>query len=213
MTDGRANIRSAAIQPSTSRRHGRRAARRLRDAAEGRDPASCEKKRTADSVDAAVEQFIERHVKRNYRPKPMKEAERLLRLHAVKPWGSRKISEIRRTDVRRVLEGIVADGAPIAANRVHSISPQVFQLVSGAGDYRGIAVRRVEAAGRQGGLSRPSAERRRAAPGMAGGRKARGALSAPWCNCSILTGQRRGEVAGMQWGEIDLEKRLWTLTS
>ena len=27
----------------------------------------------------------------------------------------------------------------------------------------------------------------------------------------VLTGQRRNEVAHMQWGEIDLEKRLWTL--
>jgi integrase len=27
----------------------------------------------------------------------------------------------------------------------------------------------------------------------------------------ILTGQRRGEVAGMRWGEIDLARALWTL--
>lgn len=27
----------------------------------------------------------------------------------------------------------------------------------------------------------------------------------------LLTGQRRGEVAGMQWGEIDLDRALWTL--
>ena len=27
----------------------------------------------------------------------------------------------------------------------------------------------------------------------------------------ILTGQRRGEVAGMEWSELDFEKRLWTL--
>lgn len=27
----------------------------------------------------------------------------------------------------------------------------------------------------------------------------------------ILTGQRRGEVSGMRWSELDIEKRLWTL--
>jgi integrase len=27
----------------------------------------------------------------------------------------------------------------------------------------------------------------------------------------ILTGQRRGEVAGMEWDELDLENRIWTL--
>ncbi|WP_340263962.1 site-specific integrase, partial [Sulfitobacter pontiacus] len=29
----------------------------------------------------------------------------------------------------------------------------------------------------------------------------------------ILSGQRRAEVAGMRWSELDLEKRLWTLPS
>ena len=27
----------------------------------------------------------------------------------------------------------------------------------------------------------------------------------------ILTGQRRGELAGMEWGEVDLKERLWTI--
>jgi acyl-CoA synthetase (AMP-forming)/AMP-acid ligase II len=29
----------------------------------------------------------------------------------------------------------------------------------------------------------------------------------------ILSGQRRGEVAGMEWSELDLENSLWTLPS
>jgi site-specific recombinase XerD len=98
----------------------------LREAAEGRDAATA-KKRTADSVDAAVEQFLERHVRRNYRPKPLKEAERLLSLYVLGPWGGRKINEIHRADVRNMLERIVARGAPIAANRVHSLVRTFFK--------------------------------------------------------------------------------------
>jgi integrase len=33
----------------------------------------------------------------------------------------------------------------------------------------------------------------------------------PICKFLLLTGQRRTEVAGMRWSEINLEKRLWTI--
>lgn len=44
----------------------------------------------------------------------------------------------------------------------------------------------------------------------------RGCERVGWPFCSIfrlllLTGQREAEVAGMRWGELDLEKRVWTL--
>jgi integrase len=182
----------------------------LRAAAEGRDPASVEKKRTADSVDAAVEQFIERHVKRNYRPKPMKEAERLLRLHAVRPWGGRKIGEIRRADVRNVLEGIVADGAPIAANRVHSILRKFFnwcleQEIIELSPCAGLK----PPAGKEGSRDRVLSDDELRWVWQAAEK-----LGAPYgamVRLLVLTGQRRGEVVGMQRGEVDLDKRLWTL--
>ena len=98
-------------------------AKALRFAAEGRDIAE-EKRQKAqapdDSVEAIVERFIERHLKRNYRPKPLKEAERLLRVHVVAAWRRRAIGSITRKDVRDMLDKIVAGGAPIVANRVHT---------------------------------------------------------------------------------------------
>ncbi len=97
----------------------------LRAASEGRDPAAAHKL-SADTVESAVEEFLERHVRRNYRPKPMKEAERLLRLHVVGNWSGRKVSDISRADVRRMLERIVERGAPITANRVHDITVTLF---------------------------------------------------------------------------------------
>jgi integrase len=35
--------------------------------------------------------------------------------------------------------------------------------------------------------------------------------AAAFLQCLILTGQRRGEVAGMRWRDVDLEKALWTI--
>jgi integrase len=181
----------------------------LRAAAEGDDPASA-KKRTADSVNAAVGQFLDRHVKRNYRPKPMREAERLLDLYVRKPWGDRKITEVRRTDVRSVLEKIVAGGAPIAANRVHSIIRKFFnwcleQEIVEASPCAGLK----PPAGKEDSRDRilSDDELRRVW-------KAADKLGAPYgamVQLLILTGQRRGEVVGMQWAELDLKDRVWTL--
>jgi len=181
----------------------------LRAAAEGRDPASAEK-RTADSVEAVVAQFIERHLKRGYRPKPLKEAERLLRRYAVKPWGSRKISEIKRADVRNVLEGIVAGGAPIAANRVHSVVRKFFNWCL---EHEFIETSPCAGlkppAGKEGSRDRVLSDDELRRIWQAAEK-----LGPPYgamVQLLVLMGQRRGEVAGMKWGEIDFEKRLWTL--
>jgi hypothetical protein len=96
----------------------------LRLAAEGIDPATV-RKRTADSVEAVVEQFLDRHVRRKYRPKPMREVERYLHKHVLDKWHGRKISDIGRADIRALVEPLV-DDAPIAANRLHSIVRTFF---------------------------------------------------------------------------------------
>jgi integrase len=181
----------------------------LRVAAEGRDPASA-KKLTADSVDAAVAQFIERHLRRNYRPGPLKEAERFLRLHVLENWRDRKVSEIKRTDVRDMLERIVARGTPITANRVHGIVRRLFNwCVEHELIETSPCIGLKPPAGRETPRDRVLTDDElcrvwRAAEKI-------GLFFGPWAQLLILTGQRRNEVAHMQWSEVDFDKRLWTL--
>ena len=99
--------------------------------------------------------------------------------------------------------------APVAANRVHSIVRKLFNWAV----ENDLIVSSPVA-----GLKAPHAETSRdrvlsddelrrvwqAAEGL-------GPLNGDMVRLLVLTGQRRGEVAGMQWGELDLEKRLWTL--
>jgi integrase len=187
-------------------------AKALRSAAEGRDLAE-EKKQKAqaadDSVEAIVERFIERHLKRNYRPKPLKEAQRLLRVHIVAAWPRRPIGSITSKNLRDMLEKIVASGAPIVANRVHSIVRKFFNWC---------LENEIVAVSPCAGVKRPAAEASRdrvltdaelkqvwqAADTM-------GFPFGPMVQLLILTGQRRGEVAGMQWAELDLDNALWVL--
>jgi integrase len=181
----------------------------LRVAAEGRDPASV-KKRTAESVEAAVTHFIERHIKRNYRPGPLKEAERFLRLHVLGNWRDRKISEISRADVRNMLERIVVGGAPITANRVHGVVRRLFNWC---------VEQELIAASPCVGLKPPAGKETPRDRVLSDDElrqvwQAAETLGPPFgavVQLLILTGQRRNEVAHMQWGEVDVEKRLWML--
>jgi integrase len=181
----------------------------LRVAAEGRDPASV-KQQTADTVDAVVAQYIERHVRRNYRLKPMKEAERYLRLNVLGNWRDRKIGEISRSDVRKMLERIVDDGTPITANRVHGVVRRLFnwcieQELIAASPCVGLRPPAGKETPRDRVLS--DDELRQVW-------RAVEKLGPPFgaaVQLLILTGQRRNEVAHMQWGELDVERRLWTL--
>jgi hypothetical protein len=182
----------------------------LRAAAEGNDPASAKKRTNVDSVGAAVEQFLDRHVNRNYRTKPRREAERLLRLYVVEPWGGRKVSEIKRADVRNVLERILGRGTPIAANRVYSLIRGFFnwcleQEIIEASPCTGLKA----PAGKEGSRDRVlnDDELRRVW-------SAAEKMGEPYnsiVRLLILTGQRSGEVLGMQWEELNLNGRLWTL--
>jgi integrase len=185
-----------------------RASQALRAVAEGTDPAEA-KKKAVDSVDAAVEQFIAQHIARKYRPKPRKDAERYLRSHALKKWSGRKIASICRADVRALVEPLV-EVSPIAANRLHSIVRTFFswlldQDVIAASPCAGLK----PPAGREPARDRVLADSELRRVWLAAEQ-----IGAPYgviVQLLALTGQRRGEVAGMRWDELDLEQCLWTL--
>jgi len=188
------------------------ASKALRAVAEGRDPGrekTLARAAKADSVDRIVEEFFERHVRRSNRPRTSQETERLLRQHVLPRWSGRMVHEITRRDVLDILDRVVDGGAPIAANRVFAAVRKFFNWC---------VARDILAASPCAGVKPPSAERARdrvlsddelrfvwAAAEKLGG------TFGPLVKLLALTGQRRDEVARMQWDELDLDARLWTL--
>ena len=183
-----------------------RGAKALRDAAAGTDPAVEKRAAQPESVEAVAAQFIEKHCKRNYRPRTLAEAERLLRLYVVGRWGRRPISSITRGDVRDMLDKLIAQGAPITANRAFSLARKFFNW---AVEHEIVAMSPCAS------LRPPTVETTRdrvltdselrkvwqAADTMGG---PFGAM----VKLLIATGQRRGEIGGLMWPEIDFDKRL-----
>jgi integrase len=197
-----------ALDLKTARELGAKA---LRAAARGADPAGEKKQERGTSVAGVVEEFIEKHCQRNHRPRTLKETERLLHLYMVSPWGGRAIGSISRAEIRAMLDKIVANGAPVLANRVHSV---VRKLFGWALEHEIIAVSPLA------GLKAPAVEKSRdrvlsddelSTVWNAAGRIE--PIYGSMVKLLILTGQRRGEIASMEWREIDTVKRLLSLPS
>ncbi|MGI9483787.1 MAG: Arm DNA-binding domain-containing protein, partial [Hyphomicrobiales bacterium] len=90
----------------------------LREVALGNDPADDKRKLSQTSriqqFDGFVEEFIQKYARRKNRS--WKDTERLLKRDFVQKWGKRDVRQISKNDVLYVLDGIVSDGYPSAAN-------------------------------------------------------------------------------------------------
>jgi integrase len=188
------------------------AGKALRAAAEGRDPGgekASERAAGLDTVEAIANQFIKRHCAPKNRPSTATGTERLLRQYVLPRWGGRLARDITRRDAIDLLDRIVDDGKPIRANRVLAAARKMFNWC---------VERDVLQATPFVGVKPPSKERPRdralkdselRAVWMAADR-----LGGPFgalVKLLILTGQRRDEVARMEWSEINLKTRLWAL--
>ncbi|MGI8569307.1 MAG: tyrosine-type recombinase/integrase [Methylocella sp.] len=184
--------------------------------ARGEDPAAQKRARRAtakagkrpasDLVEKVIDDFIALYAKPNTRD--WRETERLLKQFSV-AWRGRRLAEIDKPDIHRVLDAIVARGAPVQANRAFA---QLRKMCRWACS-RGIIDRSPCE-----GIARPSAEVSRdrvlnldelrpvwrAADNL-------GFPFGPIVKLLVLTGQRRSEIGGMEWGEIDLSRAIWTI--
>jgi integrase len=188
------------------------AGKALRAVAEGRDPGREKieaRTKQADSVDNLVEEFLERHVRRSNRIRTQEETERLFRLHILPRWRGRLIGTITKRDIIETIDRVADNGSPTAANRVLAAVKTFFNWCV-ARDI--LAVSPVQ------GVKPPTPEKSRDRvlddAELRRVWEAAGKIGYPFgtmVRLLIATGQRRDEVAQIQWQEIDLKKRLWTL--
>ena len=177
---------------------------------EGRDPAAEKKKAkqriVADRVDDLLESFIAQRLSQN---RSAGEISRLLRREFGQPWSGKSIHEITKRDVVEVVAAIQQRGAPGAANKaLKSIKTFLRWCVGRAvldqSPAEGVPLPTKVAARDRVLTDQELAEVILAARKMDG----------PYgriVELLALTGQRREEVAGMRWDELDVARRIWTL--
>jgi integrase len=195
-----------------ARDHAREARRRVR---EGFDPG--EEKRTrrdlpppeADTFGAAAQDYLARYVKKNTAPSTYRETKRLFEVDIIPRWRDRPVASVTRRDVIALLDKIAARGAEVQANRTLARLRTFFRW---AVEKDRLAVSPVV------GMRPPTKEQER--DRVLGDDEilwfwnSCGKLDWPFgplCKLLLLTAQRRDEVGGMAWSEVDLDKKLWTI--
>jgi integrase len=202
--------------PTVGLAKARDKARRLREEArEGHDPireAREAKQReqleraTRQTVADAIKLYADLHLKPNLRTAAEREAQlrNALAAHAERPIG-----DLTRLDLQRAIDAKAAEGKLGAANRIRAA------LVHFAGWcwQRGYLPEHVGA-----GTTRATRERPRdrvlsldEVRAIHNATFDLGPLWGPLTRLMVLTAQRRGDVAGARWSEIDLDARRWTL--
>jgi len=128
---------------------------------------------------------------------------------AIAKWGGRKISTIQRPDVIRLLDGLVDQGNPISANRTLALLRKLFNWAEGRYGLSSNPCDKVEMPGSETARDRVLTDEELAAVWQAASEQ--GGYFASVVKLLILTAQRRNEVAGMEWRELDLPGKLWKL--
>ena len=176
---------------------------------EGRDPAAekseAKRRLVVDQVEDLLETFIAQRLSQN---RSGDEIARLLR-RELKAWVGKSIHEIRKRDVVEVVTAVDQRGAPIAANKVLKSIKMFLRWCVG---------RAVLDQSPAEGVPSPSKEvsRDRVLDDgelvliILASRKIGGSYG-DIVEFLVLTGQRREEVGGLIWEELDLAQRVWTI--
>jgi integrase len=152
-----------------------------------------------------VPQFIELYAKP--RNRSWKSSERVLTKFA--ELNDRPINEIRRGHVVSVLDKLTASGATIGVNRALAAVKKLFAWCVDRGTIEINPVAGLKAPAKE--VSRDRVLTDDEIHAYWSTAKTEGFPFAQFAQVLLLTAQRRGEVAGMCWSEIDFEKAIWTI--
>lgn len=194
----------------------RAAARKaLQMATRGQDPilekkASVEAALAAerDTVRAVAEQYVERQLKPNAKPRYAVEAEALLRNHVVARWGDRRIGEISRRDAIALMDGLTDAGMGVGANRVFAAGRALFNWALSREIIETTPFLRLRPPVAEITRERVLSDSEVRLVWLAAERV--GYPFGTMVQLLLLTGQRRDEVARMTWGEVG-EDSLWLI--
>jgi integrase len=158
---------------------------------------------------AVADRYLAEYVERNTRPSTVKETRRILERDVKPKWGGRGIGEITWQNINELLDEIADRGALVQANRTLARLKTLFSWTLDQELIEADPTTRVRKRARE------TARDRALSPDE---------IRYFWVTCAklgwpfgplfkllLLTAQRRDEVGGMRWRELDLGRRVWTV--
>ena len=180
----------------------------------GEDPAgenvrANAERRSAPTVGELAEDYIDKYAKP--RKRSWQEDERILAHDVLPVWEGRKASKITRRDVIALLDGIVARGAPVQANRTLAVIRRMFNFAVDRDIIVSSPCHRLKPASKEGSKDRylTLEEIRQFWTGLDSApleSRTRSAL-----RLLLLTLQRSSEVIGLRTDELDLRAGTWII--
>lgn len=156
-----------------------------------------------------ADRFLREHVSHHVGDAWGRETRRLLEREVMPWWGIRPIHEITKTDVNELLDRKAGSGARIQANRIQAMLSSLFNWAVAEAIINSSPIIGVRYRGKEVSRDRVLTDDE---------------IRAFWTGCEtlrwplgpmfqllLITAQRRDEVAGMRWSELDLGKCEWVL--
>ena len=178
----------------------------------GRIPtAEKRQRRQAETVKDLCDEYLERHAK--VKKKSWKEDERQINKDILPQWRNRKVREITRRDVNKLIDRIADRGAEIQARRTYRLISRMFSYAMGKGIVEASPCVAIELPGKENRRTRslsadeiksfwpklaPESEDLSMSPSMR-----------LLLRLVLATGQRPGECRELKWAEID--EPWWTI--
>lgn len=181
--------------------------------AKGRDPGAekiSARRRSREDVKALSERWIEARHRGRSRDRYIGEIQRTLKNHVYPHIGSRDAASIERSDILDLLDRAAKQGR-LVPNHVLSVVRPLFVWAVERG-----AIAASPAAGIRTPASAKPRDRVLVDTELAAFMVAVNGIGEPWTDyleLLALTAQRRNEVAGMTWNEVDLKTRRWTIAA
>jgi len=204
--NGRARRMTIGRYPTLSLSTARQSAlQALATVSQGKDPAAerAKKARAASPhhFEIFVDEFIEKYAKP--RNKDWRETQRLLKREFASVWRGRDIRKIEKSDVLVVLDRIIKRGSPGAANHAYFAIRKLFNWAVERDILKYTPCQGLRAPAKSNSRDRYLLDQELKAVWQASE-----TLGYPFGTISlflILTGQRLGEVAKMEWDDFDEE--------
>ena len=185
----------------------RAAARMAGELAQGRNPAEKHRKaRERTSLDDLFSYYLQTHAKPHKRS--WREDQRQFNCH-LKTWGTRKLSQIRKSDVAAIHSRIGQNNGTYAANRLLAMISTMFNHAEGVGFEGPNPAKGVKK------FKEYSRDRFLSADELRAFFKALDAeLDDTWRDfftLALLTGARRSNLLTMVWPDLELDRGLWRI--
>lgn len=211
--------REAATKRFTIGKHGspwtpdgarREAERLLTLVRQGIDPADAERERRREAVTLAFSEYADRFVElylKEHWADSWAEGRRIIDKNIKPVFGSRPLSTITRSDVSDLLDRY--SDRPAMKKNTHSVLRKLFKWAANRGDITTSPIAEM-----QGPKAVPSRKRVLKHEEIVCAWLAAGEMGYPWgpvIRLLIATLQRREEVAGLVWTELDMPQMMWEL--